>query len=168
MLTKADVRGRICKDAEELLLQTQFFDDLCIDKDCFERPKVFKSDYGRYLYFSREDSFVDYQPFDDRVCKVTMMCGLPGSGKDTYIKRHLDEPVLSLDDIRRELKVSPTDKKGNGHVIQLAKERAKGFLRTKTSFIFNATNLSRDLRSKWIRLFNDYKAAVKIIYIEVP
>ncbi len=41
-------------------------------------------------------------------------------------------------------------------------------MRTKTSFVFNATNITRDMRSKWISIFTDYGARVKIFYIEVP
>ncbi|MEM0994911.1 MAG: AAA family ATPase, partial [Bacteroidota bacterium] len=60
------------------------------------------------------------------------------------------------------------DKKKNGQIIQLAKEQAKVWLRTKTAFVFNATNITKDMRSKWISLFTDYGASVKIIYLEVP
>lgn len=168
LLATADVLGRICPDQDEILMRIELFKELCIDNNCFRQPKVFKSTYGRYLYFNKEDSYVDYMPFEDFICTVTVMCALPGSGKDTYIKKHLDQPVLSLDEIRRKNKILPTDKKGNGRVIQLAKEQAKKFLRSKTSFVFNATNITKDLRSRWISLFTDYKAKVKIIYIEVP
>ena len=37
------------------------------------------------------------------------MMGLPLSGKDTYIKQHFsDMPIISLDDIRQEFSISPT------------------------------------------------------------
>ena len=168
ILAKADMLGRICQDQEEILMRIELFRELCIENDCLRKSKSFKSDYGRFLYFNKEDTYVDYQPYDDLICTVTVMCALPGSGKDTYIKQNLDQPILSLDDIRRENKISPTDKKGNGQVIQIAKEKAKTFLRSKTSFVFNATNITKDMRSKWIGLFTDYNARVKIIYIEVP
>ncbi len=167
-LATADVLGRICKDKEEILLKIELFNELCKDNKCFTKAKEFKSNYGRYLYFNKEDAYVDYLPFDDLIFTVTVMCALPGSGKDTFIRKNLDQPILSLDDIRRDNKISPTDKKGNGQVIQLAKEKAKEFLRAKKSFVFNATNITRDMRSRWIGLFTDYNARVKIIYIEVP
>jgi predicted kinase len=101
-----------------------------------------------------------------------MLCGLPGTGKDFFIKKPEntmdDLPILSLDDIRREHKIKPTDKKGNGQVIQMGKEKAKEYMRSKTNFIYNATNITSDMRSKWISLFNDYGAYVKIVYLEVP
>lgn len=168
MLAKADVLGRICKEPEELLLKIDFFNELCIENQCFGNKRHFETDYGRYWYLSREDSFPDYVPFDDLKFDVYLMCALPGSGKDTYIKKHFKLPVLSLDDLRREHKIDPTDKKKNGQVIQLGKEKAKVFMRVKQSFVFNATNITSDMRSKWISLFTDYGARVKIVYLEVP
>lgn len=64
------------------------------------------------------------------------MSALPGTGKDFFIKKNYPNvPVISLDNIRRENKISPTDKKGNGQVIQMAKEQARVFLRKKETFI---------------------------------
>lgn len=168
LLAKADVLGRICPDQDEILFKIDLFNELCQENNCWSQAKAFPSSYGRYLYFNKEESFVDYEPFDDLICTVTMMCALPGSGKDTYIANHLDQPILSLDDIRRAHKISPTDKKKNGQVIQLAKEKAKSFLRSKTSFVYNATNITKEMRSRWIGLFTDYNARVKIVYVEVP
>ena len=50
----------------------------------------------------------------------------------------------------------------------MAKEKAKEMMRAKQSFVFNATNITTDMRSKWIQLFTDYGGRVKIIYLEVP
>ena len=111
---------------------------------------------------------LEYEPYDDLEFEVVVMSGLPGSGKDYYIKNVLDLPSLSIDDIRREFKLSPTNKKDNGQAIQLTKERAKEFLRAKKSFVFNATNITKSLRGKWISLFLEYRARVRIIYLEVP
>ena len=37
-----------------------------------------------------------------------------------------------------------------------------------TSFVFNATNLTRELRGKWTQLFANYRARIHITYLEVP
>jgi predicted kinase len=168
LLAKADILGRICNDQEEILLKIELFKELCLENDCFGKAKTFPSNYGRFLYFNKEESSPDYLPFDDLKCTVTLMCALPGSGKDHYINKYLDLPVLSLDEIRRTHHIAPTDKKNNGKVIQLAKEKAKEFLRKRTSFVFNATNITTDMRTRWISLFTTYNARVKIVYIEVP
>lgn len=168
MLAKADILGRICQDQEEILLRIELFNELCKENQCFGVPRAFESDYGRYLYLNKEEASPDYVPFDDLKFEVYMMCALPGSGKDTYIARNLNLPVLSLDDIRREHKIDPRDKKKNGQVIQLGKEKAKEFMRARQSFVFNATNITGDMRGKWISLFTDYGGRVKIVYLEVP
>ena len=92
---------------------------------------------------------------------------MPGSGKDTYIKKHLDLPVLSLDDLRRKYKAKHSDKKLQGRIIQEAQEQARIYLRKGTSFVFNATNLRKELRQKWMSIFMTYRARIKIVYIEV-
>lgn len=168
LLAKADILGRICADRDEILFRIELFNELCIEHHCFGTPRQFPSDYSRYYYLNKAESSPDYLPYDDLSYEVNVMCALPGSGKDRYIKEHLDMPVLSLDDIRRTLKIDPTDKKKNGQVIQLGKEQAKTYLRAKQSFVFNATNITADMRSKWISIFTEYGAKVRIIYIEVP
>ncbi|MFK7950230.1 MAG: AAA family ATPase [Saprospiraceae bacterium] len=168
MLAKADVLGRICEDTEDMLLRIALFEELCRENDCWGKPKIFESNYGRFLYLSKSDVAPNYKPFEDLKMDVYVMSALPGSGKDTFIQKHFDLPVLSLDNIRRANKISPTDKKKNGWVIQQAKEEAKQYLRKQKSFVFNATNITQEMRQKWISLFMDYKAKVHIIYIEVP
>ncbi len=41
-------------------------------------------------------------------------------------------------------------------------------MRARQSFVFNATNITSDMRAKWISLFIEYGGRVKIIYLEVP
>ena len=106
-------------------------------------------------------------PHEDYRCTVTMMSGLPGSGKDTWLAANRpDLPVVSLDDLRGELDVEATD--DQGEVIQVARERCRELLRSGRSFAFNATNLLRQTRRRWIDLFADYDARIEIVYVEPP
>lgn len=168
LLARADIHGRHCEDKEDILLRIDLFQSLCEDQDCWGKPRSFASGYGRYVYLNRGETAVDYEPFDDLKGTVHVLSALPGSGKDTYIKKHFDLPVLSLDALRRKLQITPTDKKGNGRIIQEGKEQAKAYLRAKTSFVFNATNITSDMRQRWISLFVEYGFRVEIIYLEVP
>jgi len=98
---------------------------------------------------------------------VTMLSGLPGSGKDTWLATgRPDLPVVSLDAVRVELDAGPTD--DQGEVIQAARGRCRELLRSGRSFAFNATNLLRLTRRGWIDLFADYGARVEVVYVEPP
>ncbi len=73
-------------------------------------------------------------------------------------------PVVSLDRIRAEKKIPPTE--DQGRVVQLAVEEAKQLLRSKTPFVWNATNLSPMLRSRLVGLVTGYGGRVRIVYLE--
>ena len=169
LLAKADVLGRVCEDQQDLLDRLEYFKGLCVELDCWGVPYRFKSNESRFNYFQNHDVSRFYDPFKGNDFEVVLMSALPGSGKDTYINsNYKDLPVVSLDEIRRTHQIAPTDKSGNGRVIQMAKEAAKTYLRKKTSFVWNATNITHQLRTQLISLFDDYGARVRIVYIEVP
>lgn len=169
ILAKADVLGRICKDQADLLYKVELFKAFCEEQNCFGKAPVFGSDFGRYLYFTKEDGVVNYTPYEADTFEVIMLSALPGSGKDFFIKKHYhDWPVISIDELRRTNNVSPKDKKGNGRMVQLAKERARIHLRKRIPFVWNATNITRSLRQQLIQLFQEYGAKTKLIYLEVP
>lgn len=168
MLSKADILGRICDDEAEQLEKIELFKMYCEDLGCLYTRRAFVNELARYTYLSK-GGYLDYVPYDETKFEVIMMSAIPGSGKDTYISRNLNEyGVVSLDAIRTELKIKPTDKSGNGKVIQLGKERAKEFMRKKQNFVWNATNITAQLRSQLIDLFTSYGAKVTIVYVEVP
>ncbi len=169
IFAKADVLGRICADQKELLYKIELFEAFCQEQDCYGQAYPFKTDSARFTYFQKENSAPNYVPFETAKCEVIMLCGLPGTGKDTFIQKHYkDWEVVSLDTIRRAHKIAPKNTKANGKVIQMAKEMMKIHLRKQQSFVFNATNIIQQLRRQWIDLFTTYGAKVKIIYLEVP
>lgn len=169
ILSEADARGRICEDADKVLDALEYFELFCKEHDCWDKKKEFETDAARFHYFNTEGSYVDYVPFESFKCEMTMLAGLPGMGKDHYIQSlKTDLPVVSLDAIRRKHKISPTDKSGNGRVVQMAKEEARSYLRKGQNFVWNATNITQQMRSQLIDLFVSYGAKVKIVYIEKP
>ncbi|MEP7219482.1 MAG: AAA family ATPase [Bacteroidota bacterium] len=40
--------------------------------------------------------------------------------------------------------------------------------RAGKNFVFNATNLTREIRGRWIDLSLDYRARVELVYLEKP
>lgn len=167
MIAKADILGRTCSDQKEQLEKIEYFELSCIELGCWGKQFEFINGLSRYKYLI-DGGWPHFESFDDKKFDVYVMCALPGSGKDTYISKEFNIPSLSLDDIRRKKGINPTDKKENGRIIQEAKEIAKEYMRIKSSFVFNATNITADMRGKWINLFMEYNARVTIIYIEVP
>jgi predicted kinase len=98
---------------------------------------------------------------------MTMMSGLPGVGKDTWITKNMSGiDVVSLDGLRIEMGVHATD--DQGPILQEAKQRVRKLLAAGKDFVFNATSLLENSRSKWIRLAHDYNASTRIVYIERP
>jgi predicted kinase len=149
-----------------LLDNVLLFAERCRELDCLERPYPFASDHSRFSYFRTHGRDPAYPAYDDTRCEALLMSGLPAAGKDHWIAANLPNvPVISLDDIRRELSISPTDPQGA--VVAVARERARANLRVGRSFVWNGTNVSRDLRARVVRLLADYNARVRIVYVEV-
>jgi putative nucleotidyltransferase with HDIG domain len=167
LMAEADVRGRICNDRARLLETIEFFREYCQEHHCFDRPYPFASNLSRFIYFHKEAADPTYTAFDDTRLEVILMCALPGTGKDYWVaQNHPDLPVISLDKLRLEMGISPTDEQGT--IVQAARDLAKGYLQAETPFVWNATNIVKPIRSSLIRLFAGYQARIRIVYLEVP
>jgi predicted kinase len=161
----ADTRGRNTAEMGRPEENLHYWKMLAEEHDCFDKPYQFGNDQARFQFYRQKEPNLHYVPHEDYRCTVTMMSGLPGSGKDTWLTAHRgDLLAVSLDDVRDELGVEATD--NQGQVAQLARERCRELLRARTSFAFNATNLLRQTRQRWIDLFADYSARIEMVYVE--
>lgn len=169
LLAKADVLGRICHDQATLLYKLELFKEFCIEQQVWDTAYPFENACARFHYFQEGGQSPDYVPFGSPSTRVVLLSGIAGSGKDFFIqKNYPDWPIVSLDALRRELKISHRDSKGNGQVIQACKEQARTYLRQGKSFVWNATNITTQMREQLIDLLRVYKPLIKIVYIEVP
>lgn len=167
LLSKADVQGRVAKESDHLEDQVELFADYAKELGIWETPHAFANPYTRYAYFHREGLWYQAQLCDESEFDVIMLSGLPLAGKDSWIAQHgAGMPVVSLDDIRNEMGVSPA--KNSGRVVQNAKEQARSYLRRKEPFIWNATNIIQETRQRLVGLFAGYGARVHILYLEAP
>jgi predicted kinase len=170
IVAEADARGRVCQDGHEvgrMLEHVALFVEYCREQRCLDQPRAFPSDHSRFLYFLGEGRDPDYPAPERCRCDVVLMSGLPGAGKDHWIRTNLpDLPVVALDPIREQLGVKPTD--AQGPVLERARAQARARLRRGESFVWNATNLSRRVRQECIELFAGYGARIRIVYVEVP
>ncbi len=165
LVSEADARGRICLDQQRLLDNIALWSELCRELQCLDAPYRFPSDHARFLYFRDVRRTVHTPAWDDTRNLVIIMSGLPGAGKDRWIREKMgDVPIISLDDIREKLDILPG--KPQGRVIQEARERAKVFLRAGQPFVWNATNVSIEMRGRILNLCADYKAYIRIVYVE--
>ncbi|MBR5287263.1 MAG: AAA family ATPase [Clostridia bacterium] len=165
LLAKADVLGRIAADMQESLSAVELFSQLAEESGCLHSPLGFSSTHAQYAYLSGRNVLPDQPLFDDSWGEVILLSGLPGTGKDTWIRQnHPDLPMVSMDDLRRTMGIKPTD--DQGRVAQAAQEACRVHLRAKQPFIFNTTSLTPMMRSKSVRLFESYNARVRIVYLE--
>lgn len=109
---------------------------------------------------------------DKKKVTVYMMIGLPGAGKDTWIKNHLpDTPCVSTDDIREELGIIKHGEKGFGSIEQekkvtnIANQRILEYVRNGQDVVINELNIKlfhRNIIKKVLSGFN-----VKWVYVMV-
>ena len=163
----ADTRGRRTTEFTRAEDTLHLWQDTAQEWQCYTEGYPFVNDQARFLFFRGELSSLHYTPHNQPRCTVTMMSGVPGAGKDTWLARERPKlPVVSLDALREELDVSAVD--NQGEVIQMAKEQCREYLRAGQDFAFNATNITSQIRRRWIDLFASYEARVEMVYIEPP
>jgi len=163
----ADTRGRTTAETSRPEENVHLWKMLSEEQGCLDEPFAFGNDHARFLFFRTHDPNLHYVPHEEYSCTATVMSGLPGCGKDRWLAQNRSGvPVVSLDDLRDEMGVDPTDNQGK--VVQTAGERCRELLRSKTSFAFNATNVVRQTRTRWMDLFADYHARIELVYVEPP
>jgi putative nucleotidyltransferase with HDIG domain len=161
----ADTRGRHAKEMRRPEENLHLWKLAAEERNCFLTPYAFANDQARFLFYRDQLSSLHYTPHQEYRCTVTLMSGLPGAGKDTWLAKHRPTiPVVALDAIREALDIEATD--NQGEVIQAAREKSREHLRAGQNFAFNATNITRQMRKRWIDLFTDYGARIEIFYIE--
>ena len=164
MLGEADILGRVAEDNPEYLDRVALARELALEEGCLSGPYPFASARTQRALLSGGRVWKDQMLYDDTWGEVILMCGLPGTGKDHWIRANYpDLPVVSLDDLRLEMDVEPTETQGR--VVQAARERTKVLLRAKRPFVWNATSLTA-LRAQQIELFERYHTRVRMVYLE--
>ena len=144
ILSAADNNGRLFagkkQREEDILLVRELADEL----EYLNAPRKFSDSFTEFAYLSGKQKYPDSQLFNDTEFEAVIICGLPGTGKDTFIQNNYpDYFVVSLDDIRSEFGISPL---GNQkEVVRIANERAAKLMRKKQSFVWNATSVTPDI-----------------------
>lgn len=165
ILSEADVRGRISDAKQESVDTVRLCAEFAEEAGVLKRPYDFPSAYSRRAYLSGRTVQPGFELYDGTWGEVVLLSGLPGTGKDTWIKSHCKNlPVVSLDALRKQMDISPQEEQGA--VANAAREQAKEYLRKRQPFVWNATNLTPSMRGKLINLFENYHASVRIVFLE--
>jgi len=166
-LAEADMRGRICDDQQRVLDEIELFREIARDERCYGQPRAFADAHTRVSYFRGANVHPDYALHQTHGSKVVVMSGLPASGKNTWVEQHArGREVVSFDDARGELGLRHG--KNEGMVAHRAFDKAKDLLRAREPFVFNATHLSEQMRSRTLDLLYAYHAEVEVVYLERP
>jgi len=164
---EADARGRVAPDVARMVENVELYRLEAEELGCLHGAfPVADGPTLRAFMASPETVDPSYgMPLPPSRPVATVMSGLPGTGKTTWLRRnHPDLPVVSLDAIRDRLGVDPA--KPQGEVVAFAKSAAKEFLRAGRDFAWDGTNLSRDLRDGILGLCRDYGFATRLVVTE--
>jgi len=167
LLAEADMTGRKCQDEagqKQAIEATKLYRSYAEELECLDSPREFMNPHCRFTFLSKHGTvFLPFDIFDPTKFEVTLMCGLPGSGKDTWIRNKLPakQPVLSRDQVRAELKAARITDEGS--VIQEVLLRTKQLLAKKQNFTLNATHLRRENRQKMLGLCHAYGARTRVV-----
>lgn len=109
-----------------------------------------------YNYFGKE-----------KKSSVTILCGISGSGKTSFIKNNLDRKtkIISLDDIRLQIFGHAESQKNNNEVKRIAYNKLKECLQNGDDCVWDATNIRFDFRKKIIDMCEAYNGTSRIIII---
>ena len=73
---------------EELILKIMLSEELAKNHNCYESYFTFYNDFTKYKYLHTDEKYMYSQFYDNTTNEAIIMCGLPASGKDTYINNN--------------------------------------------------------------------------------
>ena len=166
-VAQADMEGRDYEGKQDCLVDIELFRELARDEDCFGQKRAFADLHTQLSYFRGAGIAADFPHHQNAGSLVTVMSGLPASGKNHWVAKNRNGlPVVSIDDAREELGLRHGE--NEGAAAHRAFDFAKELLRAKAPFVWNSTQLSASMRTKTLDLLFGYSAQVELVYLEQP
>ena len=107
--------------------------------------------------------------------KLTIFCGIPGSGKSTFYKKYdyrdhwFDSTIrISLDDFRKLMTGKDFHPPFEPVVQAWAEQTGRYLLSQGHHVVVDATYVRRSLRQKWVKLAQEYRAGVECVWFNIP
>lgn len=143
-----------------------------VELKCIDKPYRFESNYHKMCkIFNGDNDPLKLDKYGDFT--IYVMVGIPGAGKDTWIKENMpDTFVICRDEIRKEIGVDGEKPQGNSEqeqqVTAIAMERLEDCCKNRRDVIINNTNVKKAYRREYIKQAIKYGANIKYIYVEPP
>ncbi len=164
-VAQADMEGRHFEKKGDCLVDIELFRELAREEGCYGTPRAFADAHTQLAYFRGAGIAPDFAHHQNPGSQVTVMSGLPASGKNHWVAQHRRGlPVVSIDDARQELGLRHGA--NEGAVAHRAIDFAKELLRARVPFVWNTTHLSTQMRKKTLDLLYAYEAQVELVYLE--
>ena len=140
----------------------------CLDRSC-EMSRSEKFGYCTNLSDETKECLDNENPN----FTLYIMVGLPGSGKDTWIKENISETtMLCRDNIRTEIGIEGEKPQGTeeqeNEVTRILNERLVECCKNKQDCVINNTNVSKKRRKEILDIILPYNPRVVIVYVEAP
>ncbi|MEJ7805839.1 MAG: AAA family ATPase [Telluria sp.] len=166
-VAQADMEGRHFEKKSDCLVDIELFRELARDEGCYGVARPFADVHTQLSYFRGAAIAPDFAHHQNAGSHVTMMSGLPASGKNYWVAQNRAAlPVVSIDDARQALGLRHGA--NEGAVAHRAVDFARQLLRTQEPFVWNTTHLSAQMRNKTLDLLYAYDAQVELVYLEQP
>lgn len=133
------------------------------------------SNYSNIASFGHFNIDDHYRFFGDNKAEVTVLIGLAGAGKSTYIKKHLNSDkyaVISRDIIRAELGYCNPDEKvvlekeQEDKVTEHFNKKILDAIKEGKHAVIDNLNLKRKYRDAYKTLLKDYAVTWNYVYVE--
>ena len=165
----ADTRGRTTAEMGRPEENLHLWKLVAEENGCFDQPYPFANDHARFLFYRQERAEPALRAprglplHGDDACRACPAAArTPGSRRIAPTCRWSRSTTSGANSTSM-----PTRRPRRG-ASRSARERCREHLRAGRSFAFNATNLLRQTRERWIDLFADYGARIEIVYLEPP
>ena len=100
---------------------------------------------------------------------LTVLMGVPGSGKSTWLKHLvLRTVVINPDTIREELTGDPNNQDRNSEVFAAAHARTQAVLMRGDDIVFDATNVKESARASLLKIAHDAGSFTALVVFDVP
>lgn len=198
LLAEADAQGHVCPDQAVLFEGIAAFREDAAAQRCLDRPRAFASDQARFLYCRDAAADPDADPPPPGPGRAILVCGLPGSGREAWLRATLEnwplvaqpDPLLTNGGQWDGRAGATTGTAAIAAVAGAAPDRVAAagghgtsahdgpadrtfdmplaYLRAGIPFVWFGTFLTRRQRAAALAVIAEQAARVRIVHVEAP